>query len=134
MSRNGFDIWICSASFVDVIKEIAANPEFGYNIPETRVIAMELERDANGKILPMFKQGCEQTQEEGKTRAIQRILVERYGYGPVFVAGDSEGDQNMMQDFPDTRLSLIINRLRSQQSDIGRFSLTAVENYGKGHL
>jgi phosphoserine phosphatase len=131
LRSNGFDVWVCSASFIDVIKGIAAYPKFGYNQPEDMIIAMELERDADGRILPVYRRGYVQTQGKGKTENIKRFLVKRYGYGPVFVAGDSEGDQNMMQDFQETKLSLIINRLRSPSSDIGRFSKIATDNYGK---
>ncbi len=130
--RNaGFDVWVCSASFVDVIKEISSNPAFGYNNPPERVLAMELERDANGVIQPEFRRGYDQTQGPGKTKNIQRFLVTRYGYGPSFVAGDSEGDQNMMADFADTKKVLIVNRLRDPKTDIGKFSAQAVQNYGK---
>lgn len=31
---NGIDVYVCSASFIDVIKEIISNPEIGYNINE----------------------------------------------------------------------------------------------------
>ena len=130
--RNaGFDVWVCSASFVDVIKEISSNPAFGYNNPPERVLAMELERDANGTIQAEYRRGYDQTQGPGKTKNIQRFLVTRYGYGPSFVAGDSEGDQNMMADFADTKKVLIVNRLRDPKTDIGRFSAMAVQNYGK---
>lgn len=125
----GIDIWICSASFVDVVKEISSNPRYGYHSPADRVIAMELERDANGVIQTEFRRGYDQTQGKGKTRALQRFLVSKYGYGPIFVAGDSEGDMNMMQDFADTRLVLIINRLKGQ--DIDKLSRVAAANYGK---
>lgn len=43
----GFDVWVCSASFVDVIKEISSNPAFGYDNPPERVLAMALGRDDN---------------------------------------------------------------------------------------
>lgn len=130
--RNaGFDVWVCSASFVDVIKEISSNPAFGYNNPPERVLAMELERDAKGVIQPEFRRGYDQTQGPGKTKNIRRFLVSRYGYGPSFVAGDSEGDQNMMADFPDTKKVLIVNRLRDAKTDIGKFSALAVQNHGK---
>lgn len=130
--RNaGFDVWVCSASFVDVIKEISSNPAFGYNNPPERVLAMELERDANGVIQPEFRRGYDQTQGKGKTKNIQRFLVSKYGYGPCFIAGDSEGDQNMMADFADTKKVLIVNRLRDPKTDIGKFSAMAVQNYGK---
>lgn len=114
----GFDVWICSASFVDVIKEISSNPEFGYNNPPNQVLAMELERDANGKILPIFRKGYYQTQGEGKTAAINRFLASpvtgRYGYDPLFIAGDSPGDENMLADFDGIKLGLIINRLKDK--------------------
>lgn len=125
----GFDVWVCSASFVDVIKEISSNPAYGYNNSPDRVLAMELERDAQGVIQPEFRRGYDQTQGKGKTATIRRFLVSKYGYGPVFIAGDSEGDQNMMQDFADTRTVLIVNRLRG--SDIGKLSAQAVQGYGQ---
>ena len=130
--RNaGFDVWVCSASFVDVIKEISSNPAFGYNNPAERVLAMELERDTAGVIQAEFRRGYDQTQGPGKTANIKRFLVSKYGYGPAFVAGDSEGDQNMMADFADTQKVLIVNRLRSPKSDIGKFSALAVQSYGQ---
>lgn len=126
--RNaGFDVWVCSASFVDIIKEFSSNPAYGYNNPANRVLAMELERDKTGRIKTQFRKGYDQTQGEGKTKTIKRFLVSKYGYGPIFIAGDSEGDQNMMQDFADTKLVLIINRLRS--NDIGKLSKIAAETY-----
>ncbi|CAN7372850.1 MULTISPECIES: haloacid dehalogenase-like hydrolase [unclassified Variovorax] len=130
--RNaGFDVWVCSASFVDVIKEISSNPAFGYDNPAERVLAMELERDAKGVIQPEYRRGYDQTQGRGKTKNIQRFLVSKYGYGPSFIAGDSEGDQNMMADFADTKKVLIVNRLRDGKTDIGKFSVLAAQGYGK---
>jgi phosphoserine phosphatase len=125
----GIDIWICTASFGDVIKEISSNPAYGYSNPADRVIGMELERDANGIIQTEFRRGYDQTQQKGKTKAIERFLVSKYGYGPSFVAGDSEGDMNMMQDFADTKLVLIVNRLKGK--DIDKLSKQAVASYGK---
>jgi len=127
----GFDVWVCSASFIDVVREISSNPEFGYGNPADRVLAMELERDAAGRIQPEFRHGYDQTQGKGKTRSIERFLVSKYGYGPCFIGGDSEGDQNMMQDFPDTKLVLIVNRLRKPGTDLAKFCALAVESHGK---
>lgn len=131
LRANGFDIWVCSASFVDIIKEFSSNPAYGYDNPDNRVIAMELERDSDGKILVDFRKGYDQTQGKGKTKNIERFLVSKYGYGPIFVAGDSEGDQNMIADFSDTKIGLIINRLRSPSNDIGKYSAEAVKAYGQ---
>lgn len=128
---NGFDVYVCSASFTDVIKEMASNPEMGFNISDQNVYAMQLERDAAGRIVPKFREGYYQTQGKGKTQTIQKFLVSKYGYGPIFIAGDSEGDQNMMQDFADTKKVVIVNRLRKPSTDIGKFSKEAVATYGK---
>ena len=127
---NGFIVWICSASFVDIIKEISSEPKFGYNNPDTLVLAMELERDAKGRIMTEFRRGYDQTQGPGKTKTIQRFLVSKYGYGPLMIAGDSEGDQNMMVDFDSVKSVLIINRLRKPTTIIGDLSKKAVETYG----
>lgn len=127
----GIDVWFCSASFIDIIKEISSNPAFGYNNPDTRVIAMELERDANGVIQSEYRKGFDQTQGPGKTKEIRRLITPKYGYDPIFIAGDSEGDQNMMKDFDGVKLVLIINRLRSPKSIIGEFSKIAVDTYKK---
>lgn len=128
---NGIDVYVCSASFIDVIKEIISNPAAGFNIDEKHAYAMELERDAQGKIVPEFRKNYDQTQGIGKTRTIQKFLVAKYGYGPIFIAGDSEGDQNMMQDFADTQKVLIVNRLRKPSTDIGKFSQMAAQSYGQ---
>ncbi|MDR1141557.1 MAG: hypothetical protein LBL62_07680, partial [Planctomycetaceae bacterium] len=125
----GIDVWICSASFVDVIKGIACQPQFGYAVKENEIIAMELERDGNGIIQPVFRKNYEQTQGKGKTKNIERFLVVKYGYAPIFVAGDSTGDENMMADFKDTKLSLIINRLPNPSTDLGKFAKRAFAEY-----
>ena len=131
LRANGFDVWVCSASFVDMIKEASSNPKFGYNNSDKNVLAMELERDSQGRIMTKFREGYDQTQGPGKTKAIKRFLVSKYGYGPLFIAGDSEGDQNMMNDFDSIKTVLIVNRLRNPKNLIGQFSKTAVETYGK---
>lgn len=130
--RNaGMDVWVCTASFRDVIMEISSNPAYGYNNLAEHVIGMELERNRQGIIQTEFRRGYDQTQQKGKTKAINRFIVPQYGYGPIFVAGDSEGDMNMMQDFTDTQLVLIINRLKGK--DIAVLSKKAVESYGQPH-
>jgi hypothetical protein len=81
--------------------------------------------------MTQFHHGYAQTQGPGKTKEIQRQLVSKYGYGPLFIAGDSEGDQNMMNDFDSIKTVLIINRLRNPKNLIGQFSKIAVDTYGK---
>ena len=132
LREAGFDVWVCSASFIDVIKEISSNPKFGYNNPKDHVIAMELERDSKGVIQPEYRHGYTQTQGPGKTTEIKRLIASKYqGKGPILVAGDSEGDQNMAQDFADTKVVIIINRLKGANKDLGKQSKLAVETYKK---
>lgn len=132
LREAGIDVWVCSASFIDVIREASSNPKFGYNNPVNNVIAMELERDSNGVILPEWRKGYTQTQGPGKTVEINRLIAPKYNNrGPILVAGDSEGDQNMAQDFKDTEIVVIINRLKSPTTDIGKFSEVAVKTYQK---
>ena len=50
------------------------------------------------------------TQNDGKSKLISQFLVPKFGRGPSFVAGDSNGDSFMMRDFIDTELCLIIDR------------------------
>lgn len=131
LQNNGIMVYVCSASFIDVVKEMVSNPDIGFAVNAENVLAMELERDHEGRILPEFRKGYAQTQGVGKSKMINQFLVSKYHYGPIFIAGDSEGDQNMMQDFKDTEKVLIINRLRKPNTDIGRFSKLAVETYGQ---
>lgn len=116
---SGFDVWVCSASFVEGIREVSSVPAFGYLNPPTSTIGLELEEDSQGRYLPCLKAGTELTYASGKTRTIERLLVSRYHYGPVLVGGDSNGDANMLVDFPDTRVGLIMDTKRPPDSPIG---------------
>lgn len=125
---NGIDVYVCSASFIDVVKEFATNPKFGYDLPMENVYAMQLERDSNGVILPKFDAKYDQTQTKGKTLTIQKFLASKYGYGPIMICGDSDGDVAMASDFPETQLVLIFNRLKG--GDIGELCKKAAEQLG----
>ncbi len=132
LREAGFDVWVCSASFVDVVREIASNPEFGYDITPENVIAIELEREPNGKVIPSLSIVHELTYGTGKTKAINRLLAGatgKYGYAPTFIAGDSEGDQNMLTDFTWLKLGLIVNRNKGKDTILGNLSIRAVETY-----
>ena len=109
LRRAGFDVWVCTASFSEGIREVSSAPEFGYHNPPEQVIGMELERDSQGRFLPRRSEDADFTYAKGKTEAIERHLVNRYGYGPALVCGDSNGDADMLVDFLETEISLIID-------------------------
>ncbi|GAA0122472.1 MAG: haloacid dehalogenase-like hydrolase [Clostridium argentinense] len=130
LMANGIDVYICSASFIDVVRTFATNPKFGYELPKENIFAMELERDDKGIIKAEFRKGYDQTQSGGKTKTIEKFLVEKHGgQGPLIVGGDSAGDVAMLSDFKDTKFSLIINRCKGDE--LGKLSKEASETIGK---
>lgn len=129
LQQNGFQVYICSASFSEVIKEMMVNPQIGFNVPEDHVYAVELQTNQQNKIIAHNKHDYPFSFGVGKSQIIQNVLVKKYAYGPVFVAGDSRGDVNMMQDFKDTQKVLIINRLSKTDHDIQALSTLAQQQY-----
>jgi phosphoserine phosphatase len=129
LREAGFEVWVCTASFVEGIREISSAPEFGYGNRPEQVIGLELATDSRGRYLP-----CnvgEITYAAGKTEAIRRRLVARYGYEPALIGGDSDGDAPMLADFPGTRLSLIMDAKRSPDSHIGQLTARARAQRGQ---
>jgi phosphoserine phosphatase len=126
---SGFDVYICSASHETVVRVFAGLPKYGYNVPPENVIGMKTKmKDGVYQGEYDYSDGYPQTQQKGKSIAIKQILVSKYGYGPIFVAGDSQGDFNMATEFPDTQLTLLINRLRAD--DFGKLGVQAVRETG----
>jgi len=125
--RNGIDVFIVSASYKPVVEVFSGAGTFGYNVPASHVIAMELAVDGAGRILPEYKAGWVQTFRQGKVEAIHRVIKTELGrnWDPIFSAGDSDGDYEMCTGFPDMKLSLIWNRVKG--GDIGSLCIHAVE-------
>lgn len=127
--KNGIDVYICSASYIDVVKEFATNPKYGYELPAENVYAMELLKTDDGKIKAELNPDYYQTQGKGKTETIKKFLVPTHNKGPVITGGDSNGDVNMLSDFDDTKVSLIINRCKGGK--IGELCTKAIDTMGK---
>lgn len=132
------DVYVCSASFIDVIRAAACDPYFGLNVPEDQVFAMELKKDADGRYLPEYNYdfGGEgkyaQTQAAGKSTVITNFILPKYnGAGPLMVFGDSAGDYNMMTDFDDTVLGVIFNRYRKSSDPIWQCAVEASKTIGQ---
>ncbi|MGL4208154.1 MAG: haloacid dehalogenase-like hydrolase, partial [Candidatus Adiutrix sp.] len=130
LRENGIDVYVCSASHEAVVRVFAGLDKYGYRVPDENVIAMKTKMK-NGKFLPEYDHSNDypQTQQKGKTIALEQILVKKYGYGPLLIAGDSQGDYNMSVDFPDTKLTIMVNRVRSD--DFGKLGLEAVKQKGQ---
>lgn len=124
---NGFAVFIVSASYKPVVEAFSGIKSFGYNVPAENVIAMELSTDTNGVILPRYKEGWVKTLRQGKVDAIEQLIKTRnnMNYDPLFAAGDSDGDYEMLSAFPGMKLSLIWNRVKG--GDIGKLSKQAAD-------
>ena len=119
---HGIDVYVCTASLEDVVAVFATNPKYGYNVSRENVIGLRLERD--GAVFKnAYLKNWPLTWGPGKTVAIKSELVASKGYGPIFVAGDSDGDYDMLRDFTDTRFGLIVNRMKTGK--IGELSKLA---------
>lgn len=128
LRANGIDVYVVSASMQEVVKVFATLPKYGYNVAKENVIGMQLEIE-NGKIKAQYKANYPLTVGHGKTEVIQAQIAKKRGYGPLFVAGDSNGDYEMMTEFADTKLVLVINRLKGGK--IGQVAAKAVEQMKK---
>ncbi|WP_413628366.1 HAD family hydrolase [Herbaspirillum frisingense] len=124
LRRNGIDVYVCTASLEDVVAVFATHPKYGYHVTRDNVIGLRLER--NGQAFRnAYLKDWPLTWGPGKTVAIKQVLVAQKGYGPLFVAGDSDGDYDMLRDFPETRFGLIVNRMKNGK--IGELSKLAAD-------
>lgn len=113
LRENGFVVYVCSASFVDVVTAAACDEKYGYGVSEDNVYAMRLKTDENGRYINEFDDEYFQTQGEGKVRTIDRFIRPAHnGSEPILVAGDSAGDYAMLSSYENMKLGLIINRFR----------------------
>ncbi|GBQ18592.1 phosphoserine phosphatase [Komagataeibacter rhaeticus] len=111
LRAQGIDVYVCSASFVDIVRVFATDPQYGYGLPAENVLGVRMRPDNDAPYpgaqdVPHWPL----TYRQGKVTAIRQALAGRKGYGPLMVFGDSDGDVEMLHDFADTALAVIINR------------------------
>ena len=128
LTGAGFDIYVSTASLEDVVRVFAMLPKYGYNVPPENVLGMRIEMDGD-VYQPRYRKGWPLNQGPGKTEVIKRELVAKKGYGPALVFGDSDGDFDMLRDFPDTRLGVLVNRLK--KGNIGSLCTLGAEQMGR---
>ena len=118
LEANGFDAWVCSASFIDVISAAVSPEVFGIEGVDG-VLAMT-NKEQNGKYINAYDYDFHaQTQGKGKTLSISKLIAPLYrGRGPVFVAFDSQGDFNFVSEYADTAVGLALNRARKDDAGI----------------
>lgn len=127
---HGIEVFVVSASYLPVVQVFSGIGNFGYQVPAENVIAMELAIGEDGKIVPEYQPGWVKTFRQGKVEAIDRVIKKGLGKGwdPLFAAGDSDGDYEMLTKFPGMKLSLIWNRVKG--GEIGQLCRQAVAEAG----
>lgn len=128
LRADGFDVYVSTASLDDVVRVFAGHAKYGYNVPPENVIGLRLEMQ-DGKYTNVYRAGWPFNWGPGKTTAIQRELVAKKGYGPSVVLGDSDGDAWMLKDFADTKVGVVVNRLKT--GEIGERSKSAAASIGQ---
>lgn len=114
----GIEVYVCSASFIDVIVASANTEKYGYKVPLKNIYAMRLKRDEQGKYINEFDDNYFQTQGEGKVKTIDKFIRTKHNNEqPILVAGDSEGDYQMLQ-YPKLKLGIILNRYKQDLLDL----------------
>lgn len=127
---NGIDVYICSASHVDVVIPFASDEKYGYNIPVDHIFGMQLKKDTSGLIQAEYNTNYAQTQGEGKTETIKKLIATSHGEkDPILIAGDSNGDYAMLKDFSDLKMGIIFNLLRDPEKGVGLLAKEAVRTY-----
>ncbi len=139
LEQNGIDVWIDSASPVDVIRAAVTY----FNIPGVKgIVAMTNKTDSEGKYINEYNYDLHaQTQGVGKSLTIDKVIAPQYnGRGPIFAAMDSQGDFNFCTEYKDTKEVLVMNRKRSDDAGIcagiavwqKRHGITLAEANAKG--
>ncbi|ATF16145.1 haloacid dehalogenase-like hydrolase [Brevibacillus sp. HB1.1] len=128
LRANGIDVYVVSASLEDVVRVFATLPKYGYNLPAENIIGMRLKTE-NGRITNVYQPDYPITVAHGKTEVIQDVLVKKYGHGPIFIAGDSNGDFEMMTELDSVQLVLVVNRVKGGK--IGQQITKGAEQMGK---
>lgn len=110
LMANGIDVYVCSASFRDVVLALICDDKYGYCCEPDKVYGMRLETDIHGIFINKFDENFPETHGNGKVDTINTYIRPRQGNAdPILVAGDSIGDLEMLTSFPNLKLGLIIN-------------------------
>lgn len=127
LKNHGIEVFIVSASYKPIVEVFSGIGTYGYDVHPENVIGMELSIGSDGKITPAYKTGWVKTFKQGKVEAIKMVIKGKLGknWDPLFSAGDSDGDYEMLTLFPDMKCSLIWNRAKG--GDIGKLCKLAVD-------
>ena len=112
LRRNEIEVHIVSASMQEVIEVFATDSSYGYNLDIKNIHAMRVKNSGkSNKIIDEYEENYPLTQRVGKVTAINKYIRDRYdGKAPILVAGDAEGDENMLTEYKETQKILLMKR------------------------
>jgi len=135
LKASGIDVWICSASAMDVIR--AAIDVWGLHDYVTGLLAMTgtlkdgkyinsydyntgvYQKPVPGGWIKGTEATMEQTQGDGKVTAINNTIYKEYGHGPIAGFMDSSGDFNFCTQYSSLKLVMCLNRASRKVTDGG---------------
>ncbi|WP_257615466.1 HAD family hydrolase [Streptobacillus notomytis] len=106
--KNNIDVYVISGSPRFHVEEVLKP----LNQYIKKIYGRELEIKDN-KITGEFQKDSIKTFYEGKVEIIEKYIYPKYNKAPLFVAGDSMGDYDMLTKYDETEISLIIDRNRN---------------------
>ncbi len=127
LQQNGIKVYICSASQIDPVRVLGTNPKYGYNVDgvfgRRRIIK-------DGIICNEYDHSVPPTHGKGKAETIAKLIAPKHNSkAPIIVAGDSDGDFYMMNEYKDEALILIMGRKKALKDKISVFIEEAKQSY-----
>lgn len=114
MRLNDIKPYIISASPDILVKAIACNPKYGFNFSEQEVFGTKLEENYDQTVSYFLDEEAIYPRKEGKTSIILEKIAPLYqNKEPLLVAGDGNGDLDMLQHF--TTKSLLYDRKHGKE-------------------
>lgn len=128
---NGFDVYICSASFEPIVEAFACSPDRSLGMTPEWVYGLRWAGQSEPDTIidaTQMDSTYIQTYKQGKTDAIKAYIAPSHsGRGPALVAGDSNGDYSMLTSFDDMQLGIIIDC--GNTGPIGELASTSSPRY-----
>lgn len=127
--NNGITPYVCTASQEDVVKVFATNQKYGYGFKAENVFGRRREFTKDGKLDIQNNTSIPKTRGRGKAEAIKKLMVPKHdNKPPILIAGDSDGDFFMMDEFKNDSVILIINTNPKQTAKIYPFVTKGLED------
>lgn len=124
--KNGIKVYVVSASLQDIVQVFASHKSYGYNINPENVYGMRLEMNGD-RYIAEYKHNYPQTQTKGKVTTINTYIKTQHGgKDPLLVAGDSGGDANMLKEYPNTKVLLLMKR-KGKLDDVAKDSRAIIQ-------